>query len=68
MCTGKVNKKDQALSLGQSNQSRGEQSFLLILALKKHAVHNAITSISNSLMQSEIWCYKFRIAFPGAFL
>jgi len=24
-------------------------------------VHNAVTSINNSLMQSEIWCYKFRI-------
>jgi len=27
---------------------------LLILALKKHAVHNAITNINNSLMQSKI--------------
>jgi len=42
--------------------------FLLILALEKRAVHNAVTSINISLMQSEIWCYKFRIAFPGAFL
>jgi len=32
----------------------GGQSFLLILALKKHAVHNAIASINNSLMQSKI--------------
>jgi len=31
-----------------------DQSFLLILALEKHAVHNAITSINNSLMQSKI--------------
>jgi len=30
------------------------QSFLLILALKKHAVHNAITSKNNSLMQLKI--------------
>jgi len=28
--------------------------MLLILALKKHAVHNAITSTNNSLMQSKI--------------
>jgi len=32
----------------------GSPSFLLILALKKHAVHNIITSINNSLMQSKI--------------
>jgi len=39
--------------------------------MEEHAaVHNAVTvtSINNSLMQSEIWCYKFRIAFFGAFL
>jgi len=28
--------------------------FLLILALKKHAMHNAITRINNSLMQLKI--------------
>jgi len=39
----------------------------LILALQKHAVHNVVTSMNNSSMQSEIWCYKFKIAFPGAF-
>jgi len=45
----------------QSIQSRGAKSksrgpkFLLILDLKKHAVHNVITSINNSLqVQSEI--------------
>jgi len=32
----------------------GGSKFLLILALKKHAVHNAITSINNSIMQSKI--------------
>jgi len=37
--------------------------FLLILELEKHAVHNAVTSINNFLMQSEIWCNNFRIAF-----
>jgi len=46
----------------------GGQSILLILALEKHAGPTAATSINNSLMQSEIWCYKFRIAFSGAFL
>jgi len=38
------------------HSKQGSQSFLLILALKKYAVHNAITSINNSSMQSEIWC------------
>jgi len=58
----------------QSIQSRGTKSksrgpkFLLILALEKHAVHNAVTSINTSLMQSEIGCYKFKIAFSEAFL
>jgi len=33
---------------------RGRQSFLSILAPEKHAVHNAITNLNNSLMQSEI--------------
>jgi len=47
----------------------GEPKFLLILALVKHAVHNALTSINKySLMQSEIWSNKLRIAFSGAFL
>jgi len=41
------------------------QSFVLILALKKQAVHNAITSINNSLMQSKI---IIQICFYGAFL
>jgi len=36
------------------SKSRGGQSFSLILALKKHAVHNAITCIYNSLMKSKI--------------
>jgi len=40
----------------------------LILALEEHAVLNAVTSINNSLMQTEIWCYMFKIAFLGAFL
>jgi len=46
--------------LRQSIQSRrpnlkvGGPKFLLILALKKHAVHSAIASINNSLMQSKI--------------
>jgi len=34
--------------------------------MKNYAVHNAVTSINNFLMQSENWCYKFRIALPGA--
>jgi len=46
----------------QSIQSRGPNLkvrrssflFLLILALKKHAVRNAITSINNSLLKSKI--------------
>jgi len=33
----------------QSIQSREAKVFLLILALKKHAVLNAITSINNTL-------------------
>jgi len=37
----------------QSIQSRGPK-FFMILVLKKHAVHNAITSINISFMQSEI--------------
>jgi len=32
----------------------GQSFFLLIFALKKHAVHNAITSIINCLMQLKI--------------
>jgi len=35
----------------------------MILALEKHAANNAVTSINNSSMQSEIWYYKFIIAF-----
>jgi len=31
-------------------------------------MYNAVTSIKISLMWSAIWCYKFRIAFPWAFL
>jgi len=31
--------------------------ILLILALEKHAVHNVITSINNSVMQSKIIRY-----------
>jgi len=50
----------------------GGQNFVLILVLKKHAVHNAITSRNKSLMQLIIvlgnWRYKVRIAFSGAFL
>jgi len=46
----------------------GGPEFLLILALENNAVHNVVTSIYNSFMQSEIWYYKFRIAFPGALL
>jgi len=30
-------------SSGDKSKVRGEQSFLLTLALEKHAVHNAIT-------------------------
>jgi len=41
-------------SNGNKSKSRGGQSFISILALKKHAVHNAIASINNSLMQSKI--------------
>jgi len=42
----------------------------LILALKKHAVRNAITSINlfNAIENYINWRYKFRIAFYGAFL
>jgi len=44
----------------QSIQSRGAKAksrgpkFFLILALKRHAVHNAITSINKSLKQSKV--------------
>jgi len=33
----------------------GAKFFLLTWALEKHAVHNVVTSINNSLMQSENW-------------
>jgi len=53
----------------QSIQNWGPKVFLLIFALKKHAVHNAITSINNSLIQSNYvnWRYKFRIVYPKHF-
>jgi len=41
--------KSQILKKGE-----GAKFFLLILALKKYAVYNAITGINNSLMQSII--------------
>jgi len=41
-------------SRGAKSKSRGAKVFLLIFALKKHAVHNAITNINNFVMQSEI--------------
>jgi len=44
----------RAFKVEGPNIKVGGQIFLLILALEKHAVHNAITSINNSLMQSEI--------------
>jgi len=43
----------RAFNVGEPNLNEGEPKFLLILALKKHAVHNAITSVNNSLMQSK---------------
>jgi len=54
-----------------ANLKVGGQSFLLILPLKKHAVHNAITSINNSLMQSKIILIgvtSSEVLFFGAFL
>jgi len=44
----------RAFEVGGPNLKEGGQRFLLILALEKHAVHNAITSKNNSLIQSEI--------------
>jgi len=36
----------------------------LILILKKHAIHSAITSINNSLMQSKIIFTSSELLFP----
>jgi len=44
----------RAFKVGEPYRKVGGPKFLLILALKKHAAHNAITSINNSLMQSKI--------------
>jgi len=44
----------RAFKVEGPNLKAGGQRFLLILALEKHAVHNAIASINNSFMQSEI--------------
>jgi len=44
----------RAFKVGEPNLKVGGQIFLFILALKKHDMHNAITSINNSLIQSKI--------------
>jgi len=44
----------RAFKVEGPNLKVGGQSFLLILALEKHAVKNAVISINNSLIQSEV--------------
>jgi len=62
---GNISAGARAFEVGGPNLKVGGRGtrFLLIFALEKHTVHNAVTSINNSLVQSEIWCSKFKIAF-----